>query len=91
MEVIRTSYLIATQNCRRKITILQDVFPTIFAYLYEDKKILQSKLKTKTLGDEANFVSVENGIISGGINSGESLYESMNTVNIKNWITKQQH
>ncbi|MEX2013433.1 MAG: hypothetical protein WD897_00760 [Parcubacteria group bacterium] len=59
------------------ITVLQDLFPSIFAYMYRDEKFLQAKVEPDTV--ENNFISgasVENGIIHGGINDGEPLFIS---------------
>ncbi len=62
-----------------KIAILQDVFPAVFAYLYKDEEILQSRIKTRTVGAAAGTVAVENGIVIGGADDGENLFESMDT------------
>lgn len=59
------------------ITVLQDLFPVIFAYLFEDEKVLESKIEPATLQKERiSGASVQNGIIVGGINDGESLFIS---------------
>jgi hypothetical protein len=59
------------------ITVLQDVFPAVFAYLYQDTSILASKVKpTRTSPDSINEIYVEDGIIHGGPNDGEPLYSS---------------
>jgi hypothetical protein len=58
-----------------KITVLQDLFPTIFAYLYKDPKFLDLKVKPELIKTkEVSGASVKNGIIYGGINDGESLF-----------------
>ncbi len=58
-----------------KITVLQDLFPTIFAYLYKDPKFLDLKVKPELITtEEISGASVKNGIIIGGINDGESLF-----------------
>ncbi|MFC2034046.1 hypothetical protein ACFLTT_01395, partial [Chloroflexota bacterium] len=57
------------------ITVLQDLFPAIFAYLYEDDKFLEAKVTSMTL--ENNIISgasVRNGIIFEGTNDGEPLF-----------------
>ncbi|MFT3893879.1 MAG: hypothetical protein QM730_19800 [Anaerolineales bacterium] len=60
-----------------KITVLQDVFPAVFAYLYQDTSILASKVEpTRTSPDSISEVYVEDGIIHGGPNDGEPLYVS---------------
>ncbi|MFT3893882.1 MAG: hypothetical protein QM730_19815 [Anaerolineales bacterium] len=58
------------------ITVLQDVFPAIFAYLYHDPSILGAKVPSKTLPDSISSVYVENGTIHGGKKDGEPLYLS---------------
>lgn len=59
------------------ITVLQDVFPAIFAYLFQHDGLLEAKVTPTTIGDSvASGVSVKNGIIYGGINDGEPLYAS---------------
>ena len=57
------------------ISVLQDIFPAIFALLFEDKKLLEAKVESLTKNiDITSGVSVENGIINGGINDGEPLF-----------------
>lgn len=57
------------------ITVLQDIFPAIFAYLFEDDRLLEAKVASTTLGDKViSGASVKNGIIYGGINDGEPLF-----------------
>jgi len=59
------------------ITVLQDLFPSIFSYLYKDEKLLRSKVESATVDlDRVSGASVKNGIIYGGIDDGESLFES---------------
>ncbi|MGD8455863.1 MAG: hypothetical protein PVF83_05720 [Anaerolineales bacterium] len=53
------------------ITILQDIFPAIFAYLFNDEDILEVKIEPSTISP---IVTVRNGIIVGGINDGEPLF-----------------
>lgn len=57
------------------ITVLQDVFPAIFAYLFQDDRLLEAKVEPMTL-DNAGISGawVENGIIHVGINDGEPLF-----------------
>jgi hypothetical protein len=57
------------------ITVLQDIFPSIFAFMYEDKRFLELKPDPDTL--ESTIISgveVRDGIIYGGINNGEPLF-----------------
>jgi hypothetical protein len=58
------------------ITVLQDLFPSIFGYLFKDKKILEAKIEPVTLCTHiaVSGASVKNGIIYGGINDGEPLF-----------------
>ncbi len=59
------------------ITILQDLFPAIFAYLHQDPKILETKLDPVIkLDNVISGATVKNGIISGGINDSEPLFLS---------------
>jgi hypothetical protein len=59
------------------ITVLQDIFPSIFSYLFNDKELLESKIEPTTLDDSAiSGAKVKNGIIHGGVNDGELLFES---------------
>ena len=58
------------------ITVLQDLFPAIFAYLYKDERILESLIEPHTINDSISGASVNNGIINGGINDGEPLFLS---------------
>jgi hypothetical protein len=53
------------------ITVLQDLFPAIFAYLFNDERILESRIDTTIISDVAK---VRNGIIYGGIHDGEPLF-----------------
>jgi hypothetical protein len=57
------------------ITVLQDLFPAVFGYLYDDQRILESKIGSSTLGSHViSGAAVHNGIIYGGINDGEPLF-----------------
>jgi len=57
------------------IVVLQDLFPVILAYIYEDPKIIDMKIEPEILSTEKiNGATVKNGIIFGGINDGESLF-----------------
>lgn len=63
-----------------KIIILQDVFPAVFAYLFEDPTFLQARFEPVTLEKgPVSDVSVENGIIHGGIDDGEPLFIGENS------------
>ena len=57
------------------ITVHQDIFPAIFAYLFEDDRLLEAKVASTTLMNSIiSGASVKNGIIYGGINDGEPLF-----------------
>ena len=59
------------------ITVLQDLFPAIFAYLFEDDGLLMAKVEPNTLEhSRISGAQVKNGIIYGGINDGEPLFLS---------------
>jgi hypothetical protein len=60
------------------ITVLQDLFPVIYAYLYKDVRILESKVESSTFYfiEVISGASVKDGIIYGGINDGEQLFIS---------------
>ena len=57
------------------ITVLQDLFPAIFAYIFEDQGLLKSKIEPIT-DNGMNFsgVQVSDGTIVGGIHDGEALF-----------------
>jgi hypothetical protein len=58
-----------------QIVVLQDLFPSIFAYLYKDASILKSKIEPTTIDEEyISGLQVMDGIIIGGLNSGEPLF-----------------
>ena len=58
-----------------EITILQDIFPAVFAYIYADPKILESQLEpTIEVSSNISGASVVDGIINGGIHDGEPLF-----------------
>lgn len=60
-----------------EIDVLQDLFPSIFAYMYDDSTILDAKIEPVIPSDHTNHISgasVKNGIIFGGVNNGESLF-----------------
>lgn len=59
------------------ITVLQDLFPAVFAYLYKDTTILESKIEPIIpIPNRISGASVNDGIIFGGINDGEPLFLS---------------
>lgn len=61
-----------------EIKILQDIFPVVFSYLFNDNHILDSKIPRITrdfLGVLPDGIVVKNGIIEGGLNDGEPLFE----------------
>lgn len=57
------------------IVIIQDVFPAIFATIFDDAQYLQARIKPNTLRTEhTSSVSVLDGVIKGGPNDGEPLF-----------------
>ena len=59
------------------IVVLQDLFPSVFAYIFQDPKLLESKIDPVTLETDATSgAAVNNGVINGGINDGEPLFTS---------------
>ncbi len=57
------------------ISILQDLFPAILAYMYEDESILDFKINSDIINtSKINEVTVKDGIIYGGANDGEPLF-----------------
>lgn len=58
-----------------QIVVLQDLFPSIFAFLYKDASILESKIEPTTIDEEyISGLQVMDGIIFGGIDGGEPLF-----------------
>jgi len=59
------------------IVVLQDLFPSILSYIYQDTSILQSKIEPRIMDIETiSGVSVMDGIIIGGIDDGEPLFNN---------------
>jgi hypothetical protein len=57
------------------ITVLQDIFPAIFAYLFKDARLLEAKVEPITFCcPSISGAQVKNGIIYGGIDDGEPLF-----------------
>ena len=57
------------------ITVIQDLFPAIFAYIFQDQKLLEAKVEPVTLDTSSiSEAKVVDGVIEGGINSGEPLF-----------------
>lgn len=59
------------------INVLQDLFVSIFAYMYEDPTILNFKVAPEIVESNRNYISgasVKNGIIIGGSDDGEPLF-----------------
>ena len=61
------------------ITVLQDLFPAIFAYIFQDQNLLEAKVNSATiLNDAINDARVLDGIIEGGFHDGEPLFLERN-------------
>lgn len=62
------------------ITVLQDIFPAVLACLLQDITVLQTRVEPKTMACWSVWgtsgVSVENGVIRGGIDDGRPLFTS---------------
>ena len=59
------------------ITVLQDIFPVMFAYLYDDSQFLTATVAPETLSPWRIIgVSVSDGRISGGVHDGQLLFLS---------------
>jgi hypothetical protein len=60
-----------------EIKILQDIFPMVFSYLFNDNSILDSRIPkiTRDFNALPDGITVKNGIIVGGLNDGEPLFE----------------
>lgn len=60
------------------INILQDIFPVIFTWMYDDPEILNTRIEQYNVN--ADFTTsgalVVNGVIKGGIDDGKPLFES---------------
>ena len=60
-----------------RITILQDLFPAIFAYLYQDESFLEWEIEPEIVTTSIiSGASVRNGVIQGGVDDGQPLFLS---------------
>ncbi|HNS33394.1 MAG TPA: hypothetical protein PKN36_10560 [bacterium] len=60
-----------------KIEILQDIFPSVFAWMYDDPDILKSRIEQLTLfPDRVSGVRVRKGILEGGQDDGKPLFDT---------------
>jgi len=58
-----------------EINVLQDLFPSVFAYMFADKALLQARMEPVTTdGAPASGARVVDGVIVGGIDDGEPLF-----------------
>ena len=64
---------------RHDIQILQDIFPAVFAYIYDDESLFEKTRihKRTTVGKSIFGVYVEDGIIVGGKDDGNPLFEGI--------------
>lgn len=61
---------------RYDIRILQDIFPALFAYLFEDDAIFEAtRMERRTFGSQLAGAYVQDGIIAGGKDDGQPLFE----------------
>jgi hypothetical protein len=59
------------------ISVLQDLFPAIFAYMYENPDLLDAKVDPMTAEEwPASGAGASDGLIVGGIDDGEPLFNS---------------
>jgi hypothetical protein len=59
----------------KNITVLQDIFPAIFATLLKNENIFEElKINPISDGSSTSHVKIKNGIIMNGINKGEALF-----------------
>ena len=59
------------------ITVLQDLFPAVFAYLFKDGALLEARIDPVTVDlSRVSGVYVQNGVIYGGSDDGEPLFIS---------------
>ena len=58
-----------------EITVLQDVFPAVFAYMFDDPGLLAARVEpvTREAGNTSG-AKVEDGVIVGGMDDGEPLF-----------------
>ena len=57
------------------IIVLQDLFPAVFAYMFEDPGLLESKIKPVTLDNKlVSGAGIADGLIEGGVDNGEPLF-----------------
>ena len=57
------------------IIVLQDVFPAIFAYLFQDPKFLEAKVEPATFVNKTiSGAAVVGSVIEGGIHNGEPFF-----------------
>ena len=61
------------------IVVLQDLFPAVFAYMFQDPNLLEARVDPVTVQNDAiSEAKVIDGIIEGGINDGEPLFIGVN-------------
>ncbi len=58
-----------------EIAVLQDIFPAVFGYLFQDSRFLKTRIEPRTISPGViSGAAVADGIIRGGINDGEPLF-----------------
>jgi len=65
---------------KHHIKILQDIFPAVFAYLFEDDALFEDiRIQSRSTFNPQNIcgVSIEDGIIAGGQDDGKPLFEGV--------------
>jgi hypothetical protein len=57
------------------ITVLQDLFPAVFAYIFADPGLLEARIEPENREKNAiSGVTIMDGVIEGGIDSGQPLF-----------------
>jgi hypothetical protein len=60
-----------------EITVLQDVFPVVFACLFQDKRLLETKMKWLTVEfHSVSRITIEDGIIDWGLHDRQPFFLS---------------
>ena len=60
-----------------EITVLQDLFPAVFAYLFADRGLLEAEIEPASVDEEnVSGVRVVDGVILGGVDDGQALFTS---------------
>lgn len=62
-----------------EIMVLQDIFPAVFAYMYKDGSLLETKILPDIMDTQViSGATVKSGIIFGGVDDGQPLFDLAN-------------